>query len=321
MNSKRSDSDIPGDLELAKGVSRPFTVHWRIDSVEENDPDILKQFLSERIKELNGLYALAQIAEDKLGSIEEVLKAVIEIIPSSWQFPVITRARITFQEFEQESPGYRLTRWRQSAPISLHGKPVGEVIVCYLEERPPACEGPFLSEERIFLNAVAERVSCIALRIITERELREANHQLLVERDALNETNAALKILMARIEDEKLEIKRDVQGRVDKVLKPILHELSLLVPRSHRKFIDLLNDNLEEITFPFVSQLSDAFDVLTPTETQICTMIKSGLRTKDIAELRGISPATVCRHRDRIRHKLGLSNTAVNLATFLKKEM
>jgi DNA-binding CsgD family transcriptional regulator len=57
--------------------------------------------------------------------------------------------------------------------------------------------------------------------------------------------------------------------------------------------------------------------ILTPVEVQTCNMIKNGLSTKEIAKLRGISPATVSRHREHIRKKLGITNKKVNLATYL----
>jgi len=50
-------------------------------------------------------------------------------------------------------------------------------------------------------------------------------------------------------------------------------------------------------------------------------MIKNGLRTKEIAELRRISPATVNRHRERIRSKLGITNSDTNLATYLRMHL
>ncbi|UCG39353.1 MAG: helix-turn-helix transcriptional regulator, partial [bacterium] len=146
-------------------------------------------------------------------------------------------------------------------------------------------------------------------------------HQLMVERQALQETNTALRTLTARIEEEKREVFRDIRDNVEKVLMPILHELYMVVPKSQRKFVELLRDNMDEITSPFVSRLSNQFQSLTPTEIQICNMIKSGLRTKEIAELRGISPSTVHRHRERIRHKLAITNSDVNLATFLRMRM
>jgi DNA-binding CsgD family transcriptional regulator len=83
----------------------------------------------------------------------------------------------------------------------------------------------------------------------------------------------------------------------------------------------MLRDNLEELTSSFVTDLSRKFQSLTPTEIQICSMIKNGLRTKEIAELRRISPATVNRHRERVRSKLGITNRDINLATYLRMNL
>jgi DNA-binding CsgD family transcriptional regulator len=47
-------------------------------------------------------------------------------------------------------------------------------------------------------------------------------------------------------------------------------------------------------------------------------MIRNGLSTKEIAQLRCISAATVRRHRENIRRKLGLRNRKANLATYLQ---
>jgi DNA-binding CsgD family transcriptional regulator len=47
-------------------------------------------------------------------------------------------------------------------------------------------------------------------------------------------------------------------------------------------------------------------------------MIKSGMRTKEIAQLRGVSTATVNRHREHIRRKLRITNNEVNLTTYLQ---
>jgi DNA-binding CsgD family transcriptional regulator/uncharacterized coiled-coil protein SlyX len=273
------------------------------------------------VKELNCLYAIAQLAEAGDGPIEEILKVVVTIIPPSWQYPEITCARITFLDGTYKSSGFKLTPWQQSAPIHFYGEQVGEVVVCYLEEMAPSFEGPFLQEERALIDAIADRVGDLAMRLNAEQELQETNRQLTVERQALKETNTALKTLMAKIEEEKRDIHRDIRDNVEKVLMPILHELSMTVPKHQRKYVDLLRDNLEEITSPFVSQLSDKFHSLTPTEIQISSMIRSGLRTKEIAELRGVAMATINRHRERIRRKLGIINSDVNLATFLKTTM
>jgi DNA-binding NarL/FixJ family response regulator len=50
-------------------------------------------------------------------------------------------------------------------------------------------------------------------------------------------------------------------------------------------------------------------------------MIKNGMRTKEIATARGVSEATVNRHREKIRHKLQITNDKANLATYLQSTM
>ena len=191
----------------------------------------------------------------------------------------------------------------------------------YLEECPPADEGPFLREERALLDAVAERIGAAAMRISAEQDLQEANKQLNIERKALQETNAALRTVLARIEEEKQEIYMNVQVNVDKILMPILHALSLELPRTQRKYIELLRTNLEEITSPFVGRLSKPSFSLTPTEINICNMIRNGLQTKEIARVRGVSASTISRHRENIRRKLKIANNSVNLVTYLQSTM
>ena len=108
---------------------------------------------------------------------------------------------------------------------------------------------------------------------------------------------------------------------IDKILMPILHAFSLELPRAQRKYIEMLRTNLEEIASPFVSRLSSAALSLTPTEISICNMIRSGASTKEIARFRGISAATISRHREHIRRKLGITNSGVNLVSYLQSNM
>ena len=102
---------------------------------------------------------------------------------------------------------------------------------------------------------------------------------------------------------------------------PILHALAIDLPRNKRKYLELLSTNLEEITSPFVNTLSKTHLSLTPTEISICNMIRNGLRTKEIAQIRGVSAATINRHREHIRRKLKITNSEINLTTYLQSEM
>ena len=298
--------------------TQELTRLWRIPLNDETEPSKAVPALRERIKELNCLYGIAQLAERYADSLEDLLRELVDFLPHSWQYPDIARARIVFNETTYKSKDFELTPWRQTSRIFMYGEPIGEVALLYMEERPPAYEGPFLHEERALLDAVAERIGAAATRIAAEHELQNINKQLTVERKALQETNAALKKVLEKIEEEKQEIHLNIQTNVNKILMPILHALAMEVREPQRKFVDLLKRNLEEIVSPFVSRLSNTHLSLSPTEVSICNMIKSGMRTKDIAHMRGISVATVNRHREHIRRKLGISNNKINLTTYLQ---
>jgi len=301
--------------------TEPPPGRWRVMPIQESEPSKLERALHERIKELNCLYGLAQLARESPESLDEVLERIVALLPPSWQYPEIACARIALDGKTYKSRGFRVTRWRQAAQVVLYNEPVGEVAVFYLEERPPLYEGPFLREERILLEAVAEHVAAMAKRIGAERELQEANKQLRLERQALQEANAALRAVLSRIEDEKRDIQRQIQANVEKVLMPMIYGLAMEVPRAQRRYVELLRDSLEEITSPFISQLSEVHRSLTPTEIGICNMIRNGLTSKEIAQVRGVSSATISRHRERIRRKLGITGSATNLASYLQAIM
>jgi DNA-binding CsgD family transcriptional regulator len=294
---------------------------YRIPFNNDIEPSKLMIALRERIKELNCLYGISQLAELHSDSIEDLLRDLVNFLPFSWQYPEITCARIMFKGQTYKSKGFKVTKWRQSSRIHVYSEPVGEVTIFYLEERPPADEGPFLREERALLDALAQKIGNVAMRISAELELQEINKQLTLERKALQEANAALRAVLARIEEEKQEIYMNIQANVDRILMPILHAMALDLPQTKRKYAEILKTNLEEITSPFVSHLSKPYLSLTPTEINICNMIRSGLRTKEIAEMRGVSAATINRHREHIRRKLKITNSDVNLMTYLQSNM
>ncbi|MFW6056427.1 MAG: helix-turn-helix transcriptional regulator [Chloroflexota bacterium] len=149
-------------------------------------------------------------------------------------------------------------------------------------------------------------------------ELQETNQQLALEREALQEANIALRAVLTRIEHEKQEIHHDIRTNVDRIVMPMLHALARQLTPSQQKYLELLETNLEDIASPFTNRLSQSCPMLTPTELAVCNMIRNGLRTREIAELRGVSEATINHHREKIRRKLKLTNKDANLATFLQ---
>jgi len=311
----------PSDGRHLPFPSKDLALLWRIPFPTEIEPDKVEFALRERIKELNCLYGVSQLAERNLYSLEGLLQELVNFLSHSWQYPEVTCSRILFKGKTYTSDRFKMTDWWQSSRIYMYHEPVGEVGIFYLEECPPADEGPFLKEERALLDAVAEQIGNIGTRISADLELQETNRQLTLERQALQEANTALRVLLSRIEQAKQEIHRDIKTNVEKILMPILRALALQIPPAQMRYVEILRTNLEEITSPFIRQLSLSYHSMTPTEIAICNMIQNGMRTKEIAEMRGVSEATINRHREKIRRKLKITNQDVNLATFLQSSM
>jgi len=129
--------------------------------------------LHERIKELQCLYAISKFAEITDISLDELYQEVANLLPSSWQYPEITGARITINGKKFETENYIDTEWKQSSDVKVYGAKAGTLEVGYLEKRPELDEGPFLKEERRLIDATAEQLGRIAERKQAEKKLQE----------------------------------------------------------------------------------------------------------------------------------------------------
>ena len=134
--------------------------------------------LKERVKELNCLWEISNLVEKPDTSLEAIIKGTINLLPSTWQYPQITCARIILETKEYKTKNFKETIWKQGSDIMVHQKPVGTVVVCYLEERPQRDEGPFLKEERNLINIIAERLGEIIERKQGEVELQKSYQKL-----------------------------------------------------------------------------------------------------------------------------------------------
>ncbi len=272
----------------------------------------LLSLLTERIKELDCLYKLTNLIERNENSLDDILQGAVNLLPTSWQYPDISCARISYRDHVFVTSNFKEGQWRQKSSIVISGRQEGLVEVHYMKKRPKLDEGPFLKEERLLIDAVSNRIAKAIERINTEKQLQ-------VERQALRDANAALHDSLVRSQREKKMLGISIQAKIDKIISPIFYALQTELIPSQLSYIDLLKKTLDDIVTPFVEVNREALTVLSPVELQISNMIKHGLSTKNIAQLRGISPATVNRHRESIRRKLGITNSKVNLTSYLNK--
>jgi DNA-binding NarL/FixJ family response regulator len=126
--------------------------------------------LEERVKELACLYDLAKIISPQGTSLDEMLKQAVDLIPSGYQNPGCTNARIVFQGKEFTTPQFQRSVWNQNFPLFVDGEWAGSVEVSYTGEWADAENAPFLAEESSLLNGIVRLLeNSISCKIADER--------------------------------------------------------------------------------------------------------------------------------------------------------
>ena len=116
----------------------------------------VKQLLDdrkERLKELACINRTTAIMKEGK-PIEETLHQVALLLPTAWQYPEFTVARIIFEDREYKSPGFKVTGWLQSQTFMTVDDHEGVVEVYYTKEFTGLYEGPFLKEERNLIDNI-----------------------------------------------------------------------------------------------------------------------------------------------------------------------
>ncbi len=115
--------------------------------------------LEERVKELSCIYRVDEILSQADTLSDDTFDQIVAALPPGWQYPECCVAALTISGDRYGPEECPEAPWKQSAPIRIRGEVVGEISVCYTEERPEADEGPFLNEERRLLKTIADHIS------------------------------------------------------------------------------------------------------------------------------------------------------------------
>jgi PAS domain S-box-containing protein len=135
---------------------------------------------------------------------------------------------------------------------------------------------------------------------------------------SLDEHNMALRLMLRKEQEIKLEFEEKVLSNVKELVSPYVEKLKTIsVPDKYKNYIDVLESNLNEIVSPFLHSLSSRFLGFTPGEIQVANLIRHGKSTKEIAELLNLSIRTIEFHRANIRKKVGIKNKKENLRSYL----
>ncbi|MHA1168992.1 MAG: PAS domain S-box protein, partial [Candidatus Hodarchaeales archaeon] len=129
----------------------------------------LSHDLKERVKELTLLNRVLQLLVGQGKSMDDIFEECVTLIPSAWQYPEITCARIIVGEKSYTTDNFCPTPIKQFAEIIVSAKKAGSVEVYYLEEKP------FLKEEQDLVDNIA--------RILGEKIERITWQQAILENE------------------------------------------------------------------------------------------------------------------------------------------
>jgi PAS domain S-box-containing protein len=151
-----------------------------------------------------------------------------------------------------------------------------------------------------------------------ERRVGNRTKELQVKTQNLEELNMALKVLLRKRDEDKIELEEKVLINVQELVVTYLEKLKKSGLDARQKtYVDIIESNLNDIVSPFVRGLSNKYLNLTPTEIQTANLVKQGKTSKEIAKVMNLSARTIEFHRDNIRKKMGIKNKKINLRTHL----
>jgi diguanylate cyclase (GGDEF)-like protein/PAS domain S-box-containing protein len=129
--------------------------------------------LSKRLQQLNCLYEIATIKSSPERQLDETLQYIVDLIPSAWQYPELTCARITLDGKEFKTARFRITPLRQAAAITIAGEQAGTIEVYFLGDETDITGELFSEEEKVLLTTIARDVDSIIQRKRAEERIQE----------------------------------------------------------------------------------------------------------------------------------------------------
>jgi tetratricopeptide (TPR) repeat protein len=99
----------------------------------------------------------------------------------------------------------------------------------------------------------------------------------------------------------------------------ILQIVNSLQRNSNNNIWEEFEVRFRQVHTNFYEKLLNRFPELSPNELKLCALLRLNLSTKEICELTGQLPASLDMARYRLRKKLGLTDSTVNLVTFLSQ--
>jgi DNA-binding NarL/FixJ family response regulator len=130
---------------------------------------------------------------------------------------------------------------------------------------------------------------------------------------------AALQQAMVQVQKARDEVGRALLANVENIVMPLVRDLDGAFNDGHRSKWELLKEGIKSITSGFADAIARHCADLTPTEIRIAKCVSGGMSSKEIARCERLSAATVSKHRENIRRKLGLVGSNANMRSHLQR--
>jgi len=167
------------------------------------------------------------------------------------------------------------------------------------------------------IRVVTSHEEITALKL-SEEALRKSQAELTEEKQSLEETNIAMKVLLKQREEDKLELEKKVLNNVKDLVLPYVEKLkNSRLGAKDRTLVEIIDTHLQDIISPLLQRFVNAKILLTPQEMQVASLVKDGKTSKEIADVLNVSETTVNFHRKNLRVKFGLRNKRTNLRSYL----
>jgi tetratricopeptide (TPR) repeat protein/DNA-binding CsgD family transcriptional regulator len=144
-----------------------------------------------------------------------------------------------------------------------------------------------------------------------ERELEFKNKEMVLNVMSLMKKNE----MLADLSEKLILIEKEATSPESRdTLKKVAKELQ---KNQEEEIWKEFSTRFKEVHGEFYDKLLKKFPALTPNELKLCAFLRLNMSSKDIAELTGQRVSSLETARYRLRQKLGIANSDVNLITYL----
>lgn len=331
LTDKMVYRDIDGNITGTIGFSLDITDRRRMEEELKAHRDHLGELVAERTGQIRQEVARRRQKEEQyLALVESIVEWVWESDANFVHTYLSPRVHDVLGYKPEEltgrsladimSPGEVKRSWFLIREIFSQKKTFTgfESVLFHKDGHPVFIEAngrPFFDQKG---NLLGYRGSCrdVTKRKKTMDSLKEREKELSAKSKTLEEVNAALKVLLRQMKEDRRELESTFVSNVREMVLPYIQVIKKgQLDLRQKAYLDLVATNLNEIISPFLNTIRQ-FN-FTPREIEISSLIKEGRTTKEIAELMGVAPSAIDSHRNNIRTKLGLNKKKVNLRSHL----